>query len=119
VHLAPGEDPVSRSGSQRTDPFQADQPNFPSVVELDVFDCPELKMISGLSCLHKIRIVRCLKLEALEGVPALVSIEMEDGTMETLPEYLRGVNPRFLNLYCSQIWNCVFTCYNLTCKGTR
>jgi hypothetical protein len=31
--------------------------NFPSVVELDVFDCSELKRISGLSRLQKIRIV--------------------------------------------------------------
>jgi hypothetical protein len=35
--------------------------NFPSVVKLDVFDCPELKRISGLAMLQKIRIVRCTK----------------------------------------------------------
>ncbi|KAL6653879.1 hypothetical protein ACP70R_008803 [Stipagrostis hirtigluma subsp. patula] len=43
--------------------------NFPSVVDLDVFDCPELKRISGLSRLQKTRIFRCPNLEVLEGVP--------------------------------------------------
>jgi hypothetical protein len=54
--------------------------NFPSVVELDVFDCPELKRISGLSMLQKIRIVRCTKLEVL-GVPALDSLVLQDTTI--------------------------------------
>ena len=76
--------------------------NFPSVVDLDVFDCPELKRISGLSRLQKIRIVRCPKLEVLEGVPALDSLVLEDPTMDTLPEYLRDVSPRYLELICNK-----------------
>jgi Leucine-rich repeat (LRR) protein len=76
--------------------------NFPSVVELDVFDCPELKRISGLSRLHKIRIIRCPKLEELEGVPVLDSLTLYDGTMETLPSYLTGVSPRYLSLSCNK-----------------
>ena len=76
--------------------------NFPSVVDLDVFDCPELKRISGLPMLQKIRIVHCTKLEVLEGVPALDSLEMEDPTTDTLPGYLRAVNPRYLELYCNK-----------------
>ncbi|CAD6255487.1 unnamed protein product [Miscanthus lutarioriparius] len=76
--------------------------NIPSVVKLDVFDCPELKKISGLSMLQKIRIVRCPKLEVLKGVPALGSLELEDPTMDTLPEYLQAVNPRYLELDCNK-----------------
>ncbi|CAD6255583.1 unnamed protein product [Miscanthus lutarioriparius] len=76
--------------------------NIPSVVKLDVFDCPELKKISGLSMLQKIRIVRCPKLEVLEGVAALDSLVLEDATMDTLPDYLRAVNPRYLELYCNK-----------------
>ncbi|TVU23261.1 hypothetical protein EJB05_25615, partial [Eragrostis curvula] len=76
--------------------------NFPSVVELDVFDCPELKRITGLSRLQRIRIIRCRNLEVLEGVPALDSFVLKDSHMETLPEYLRGVNPRHLELTCSR-----------------
>jgi hypothetical protein len=76
--------------------------NFPSVVELDVFDCPELKRMSGLSGLHKIRIGRCPKLEVLEGVPSLDSLELEDATMEALPEYLQSVHPRYLEVGCSK-----------------
>ncbi|CAD6255492.1 unnamed protein product [Miscanthus lutarioriparius] len=73
--------------------------NIPSVVELDVFDCPELKKITALdSRLQKIRIVRCTKLEVLEGVPALDSLVLEDSTMDTLPEYLQAVNPRYLRM---------------------
>jgi hypothetical protein len=76
--------------------------NFPSVVELDVFDCPELRRISGLSRLHKIRIVRCPKLEVLEGVPSLDSLVLQDTTLEAVPGYLQGVNPRYLKLKCSK-----------------
>jgi len=76
--------------------------NFPSVVDLDVLDCPELKRISGLSRLHKIRIVRCPNLEVLEGVPALDSLRLNDATMETLPAYLPCVNPRYLSLSCNK-----------------
>jgi hypothetical protein len=76
--------------------------NFPWVVELDVFRCPELRRISGLSRLHKIRIVRCPKLEVLEGVPSLDSLVLEDATLEAVPGYLQGVNPRYLKLKCSK-----------------
>ena len=76
--------------------------NFPSVLKLDVFDCPELKRISGLPMLQKIRIVHCTKLEVLQGVPALDSLELEDPTMETFPEYLRDVSPRYLELECNK-----------------
>ncbi|WVZ48928.1 hypothetical protein U9M48_000318 [Paspalum notatum var. saurae] len=76
--------------------------NFPSVVKLDVFDCPELKRIRGLSRLHKIRIVRCRNVDVLEEVPSLDSMVMMDATMETLPEYLTQVTPRYLKLTCSK-----------------
>ncbi|XP_066342294.1 putative disease resistance RPP13-like protein 1 [Miscanthus floridulus] len=76
--------------------------NIPSVVELDVFDCPELKRISGLPTLQKIRIVRCTKLEVLEGVAALDSLGLHNTTMDTLPEYMRAVNPRYLELVCNK-----------------
>ncbi|OEL38404.1 putative disease resistance RPP13-like protein 1 [Dichanthelium oligosanthes] len=76
--------------------------NFPSVVELDVFDCPELKRISGLSRLHKVRILCCPNVEVLEGVPSLDSLELSDDTMETLPGYLQVINPRYLELNCSK-----------------
>ncbi|WVZ48927.1 hypothetical protein U9M48_000317 [Paspalum notatum var. saurae] len=76
--------------------------NFPSVVELEMFDCPELKRISNLSKLQKIRIVRCPNLLVLEGVHALDNMVLEDGGMEALPEYLAVVNPRYLELKCSK-----------------
>ncbi|CAN6373779.1 unnamed protein product [Urochloa humidicola] len=76
--------------------------NFPSVVRLDVFDCPELKRISGLLSMHKIRILRCPKLEVLEGVPSLDTLVLQDATMDTLPGYLQTVRPRFLDLACSK-----------------
>jgi hypothetical protein len=76
--------------------------NFPSVVQLDVLNCPKLKRISRLYRLHKIRIIRCRKLEVLEGVPSLDSLVLKDATMETLPEYLQAVNPRYLEVGCSK-----------------
>ncbi|KAF8747836.1 hypothetical protein HU200_013145 [Digitaria exilis] len=76
--------------------------NFPSVLELDVFDCSELKRISGLPRLHKIGISRCPNVVVLEGVPLLDSLGLDDGTMEALPGYLRDVTPRYLELYCNK-----------------
>ncbi|KAJ1256755.1 hypothetical protein BS78_K312400 [Paspalum vaginatum] len=76
--------------------------NFPSVVELDVFDCPQLKRISGLYLLQKIRVQRCRDLEVLEGVPSLHSMQIVDPMMETLPEYLTRVEPRYLKVACSK-----------------
>ena len=76
--------------------------NFPSVVELQVFDCPELRRISNLSKLQKIEILYCPNVEVLEGVSSLDSMEMMDGTMETVPEYVATVRPRYLKLTCSK-----------------
>ena len=58
--------------------------NFPTVVYLEVYDCPKLKRINCLFMLHKIRIIRCPNVEVLEGVPALDSLVLEDATMEAL-----------------------------------
>ena len=75
---------------------------MPSVVEPDVFDCPKLKRMSGLSRLQKIRIFDCLNVEVVEGVPSLDSLEPKDATMETLPRYLRGADLRYLKVTCSK-----------------
>lgn len=76
--------------------------NFPSVVKLDVVSCPKLKTIGNLFRLDNIRILHCLNLEVLEGVPALDSLILEDTHMETLPGYLQAVNPRSLKLSCGE-----------------
>ena len=75
---------------------------LPSVVEPDVFDCPKLKRMSGLSRLQKIRIFDCLNVEVVEGVPSLDSLEPKDVTMETLRRYLRGADLRYLKVTCSK-----------------
>ncbi|CAO2149533.1 unnamed protein product [Urochloa humidicola] len=74
--------------------------NFPSVVELEVFNCPKLERINGLCRLQQIGIFRCPNIVVLKGLPSLDSMELKDGTMETLPGYLRTVNPRYLKLRC-------------------
>ncbi|KAI5009362.1 hypothetical protein ZWY2020_011499 [Hordeum vulgare] len=51
--------------------------NFPWVVELKVYSCPELKRISGLSKLRTVDINSCPKLKLLEGVRALDSLELD------------------------------------------
>jgi len=71
-------------------------------VELQVFDCLELRRISNLCKLQKIEILYCPNVEVLEGVPSLDSMEMEDRTMETVPEYVATVRPRYLKLTCSK-----------------
>ncbi|XP_037471775.1 putative disease resistance protein RGA3 [Triticum dicoccoides] len=52
--------------------------NFPSVVELKVYVCPELKRISGLSKLRTVDIYDCPKLKLLEGVSVLDSMELDE-----------------------------------------
>ncbi|CAL4980431.1 unnamed protein product [Urochloa decumbens] len=76
--------------------------NFPSVMDLDVFDCPKLKRISGFPMLQKIRIFRCPNIEVLEDATSINSLELKDATMETLPGYLRGVKPMYLHLGCGK-----------------
>jgi hypothetical protein len=77
--------------------------NFPSVVELTVICCPSLKIIRGFPRMQIVGIVSCPSLELLEAGPALDIVELEDADMETLPEYLRGLKPRILQLHkCHQ-----------------
>ncbi|WVZ49341.1 hypothetical protein U9M48_000709 [Paspalum notatum var. saurae] len=76
--------------------------NFPSVVRFDVSNCPKLRRISSLSRVQKISIDRCSNVQVLEGVPALDTILLQDATMETLPDYLTAINPRYLQLFCGK-----------------
>ncbi|XP_066336082.1 putative disease resistance RPP13-like protein 1 isoform X2 [Miscanthus floridulus] len=52
--------------------------NFPSVVKLDVHECPMLKTISGFSMLRTVNIDGCQKLKVLEGVPVLDNMVLDD-----------------------------------------
>lgn len=75
--------------------------NFASVVELDICFCPELESISDIPKLQKLTIEICPKLTVLEGVPQLKSLVLEDYKLETLPGYLRFLNPRYLLFKCN------------------
>jgi hypothetical protein len=57
-----------------------------------------------------LRIFGCPNVDVLEVVPSLDSMEMEDGIMETLPEYLTSVTPRYLKLTCSKkLYECLLS----------
>uniref|UniRef100_A0A453Q7K1 NB-ARC domain-containing protein n=1 Tax=Aegilops tauschii subsp. strangulata TaxID=200361 RepID=A0A453Q7K1_AEGTS len=75
--------------------------NFASVVELEVAKSPDLERITNLPNLRKLEIETCPKLKVLEGICALQRLVLEDYAMETLPEYMRDVNPRHFELRCS------------------
>ncbi|XP_045085546.1 putative disease resistance protein RGA4 isoform X1 [Aegilops tauschii subsp. strangulata] len=75
--------------------------NFPSLVELDLDEILDLERITNLPRLQKLTIEDCPKLKTLEGVPALQRLILTDEDMKTLPEYMGGINPRHLELYCS------------------
>ncbi|XP_024310307.1 uncharacterized protein LOC112268564 [Brachypodium distachyon] len=74
--------------------------NFASLVELQVSCNPDLESITNLPKLQKLLISTSPKLLLLEGVPALQRLVLEDYGIKTLPEYMRYVNPRHLELEC-------------------
>ncbi|VAI94328.1 unnamed protein product [Triticum turgidum subsp. durum] len=77
--------------------------NFPSVVELEVNGCPDLERITNLPNLQKLTIWNCPKLKVLERITSLERLVLKDYTMEKLPEYMRDIKPRHLQLFC-RVW---------------
>ncbi|KAL6637115.1 hypothetical protein ACP70R_024687 [Stipagrostis hirtigluma subsp. patula] len=75
--------------------------NFPSVVEMKLYDNPTLERISNCPSLQMIDIASCPAVKVLEDLPALRSVEWWDVTAEALPEYLRGANLNKLRIDCS------------------
>ncbi|KAM0866898.1 hypothetical protein ACQ4PT_042338 [Festuca glaucescens] len=75
--------------------------SFASLVRLDVLALPDLERITNLARLQILIIKDCPKLKVLEGVPALQSLSLDNEDMETLPEYMGGISPRYLEIYCS------------------
>ncbi|KAK1601261.1 hypothetical protein QYE76_026978 [Lolium multiflorum] len=74
--------------------------NFATLVRLEVDTLPDLERITNLARLQILIIEGCPKLKVLEGVPALQSLSLDDEDMETLPEYMGGISPSCLELYC-------------------
>ncbi|CAD6257910.1 unnamed protein product [Miscanthus lutarioriparius] len=62
--------------------------------------CHGLGRISNLPILQNLVIIMCPEVKVLEGLPALQRLALEDYDVETLPGYLKDVNPRLLDLYC-------------------
>ncbi|XP_066339387.1 disease resistance protein RGA2-like [Miscanthus floridulus] len=75
--------------------------NFGSGLKIEVIRCPHLERISNLPNLQNLGIIECPELKVLEGLPALHRLALEDYDMETLPGYLKDVNPRDLLLLCA------------------
>uniref|UniRef100_R7WCY6 Disease resistance protein RGA2 n=1 Tax=Aegilops tauschii TaxID=37682 RepID=R7WCY6_AEGTA len=75
--------------------------NFCSVVELYLHSNSSLEKIANLSNLKKLRVSKCPKLQVLEEVKALSSIELKDHEMRTLPEYLQVLQLSRLQIDCN------------------
>ncbi|XP_044428755.1 uncharacterized protein [Triticum aestivum] len=76
---------------------------FPSVVELTVNGCPDLESITNLPNVQKLTIVNCPKLKVLERIASLERLLLRDYNMEKLPEYMRDIKARHLQLFC-RLW---------------
>ncbi|VAI82097.1 unnamed protein product [Triticum turgidum subsp. durum] len=76
---------------------------FPSVVELTVNGCPDLERITNLPNVQKLTIVNCPKLKVLERIASLERLLLRDYNMEKLPEYMRDIKARHLQLFC-RLW---------------
>jgi hypothetical protein len=72
----------------------------PQPAKILVVKCPGLMWIRNLPKLQNLVIIHCPELKVLEGLPTLQRLTLEDYDMETLPVYLRDVNPRLLDLDC-------------------
>uniref|UniRef100_A0A0E0J7V2 Uncharacterized protein n=4 Tax=Oryza TaxID=4527 RepID=A0A0E0J7V2_ORYNI len=75
--------------------------NLPSVVELHLYENPDMESIRGVPKLQVLSINYCPKLKLLEGIPALQKLYLLDFSMKTLPGYLQDVKPKSLVLDCS------------------
>ncbi|CAD6343900.1 unnamed protein product [Miscanthus lutarioriparius] len=75
--------------------------HFSHVVLLEAFRNTDLERISFLPSLKNLVICNCPRMKVLMGVPALQTLLLEDYGMETLPRYLKDVNPRHLELHCT------------------
>ncbi|CAL4989368.1 unnamed protein product [Urochloa decumbens] len=74
--------------------------NLASLVRLEVYFNPNLERIGNMPKLQTLLVSNCAKMKVLEGVDALQRLELTDYDMVTLPRFLRGVNPRQLQLEC-------------------
>ncbi|KAL6627118.1 hypothetical protein ACP70R_030844 [Stipagrostis hirtigluma subsp. patula] len=81
-------------------PFLTELDNFRSVVVLDVRRCPALEIIRGFPKMESVKIYYCPALKVLEAGPGLHSMELFDREMLTLPEYLRCLRLRDLQVTC-------------------
>ena len=101
IKSAPG---IKRVGPEFLLPHHHEHPsavvNFGSDLKIQVARCPSLERISNLPKLQDLGIIECPELQILEGLPALHRLTLEDYDMETLPGYLKDVNPRDLRLDC-------------------
>uniref|UniRef100_A0A8R7R971 Disease resistance R13L4/SHOC-2-like LRR domain-containing protein n=1 Tax=Triticum urartu TaxID=4572 RepID=A0A8R7R971_TRIUA len=77
--------------------------SFPSVVELIVNDCPDLERITNLPNLQKLTIWIGPKLKVLERIASLERLVLKDYAMEKLPEYMKDIRLRHLQLFC-RLW---------------
>ncbi|CAD6343901.1 unnamed protein product [Miscanthus lutarioriparius] len=102
IKSAPG---IKRVGPEFLLPHHHEHPsaveNFGSDLKIEVIRCPHLERISNVPNLQNLVIIRCPELKVLEGLPALHRLALEDYDMETLPGYLKDVNPRDLHVDCN------------------
>ncbi|GJN32311.1 hypothetical protein PR202_gb20809 [Eleusine coracana subsp. coracana] len=70
--------------------------NIPSLIELEIRENSKLKMITNLRRLEDLKVINCLLLDIVQGVPSLRAVLLNERKSAKFPEWLQPEKPFML-----------------------